>query len=131
MTSGEQRKRWKGRSKLLESNLPSDPKDLKGIRELCVCVLSFYNLVQLFVTPWMVACQAALSMRFSRQEYWSGLSFPPPGDIPDPGFEPASLISPALAGRFFTISTTWEAQRNPRTCTNNHHTDTHTNTHHV
>ena len=113
MTSGEQRKRWKGRSKLLESNLPSDPKDLKGIRELCVCVLSFYNLVQLFVTPWMVACQAALSMRFSRQEYWSGFPFPIPGDLPDPGIIPTSHMSPVLAGGFFTTSTIWEAQ----TCT--------------
>ena len=48
-------------------------------------------------------------MEFSRQEYWSRLSFPPPGDLPNPGIEPASLISPALAGKFFTTSTTWEA----------------------
>ena len=41
-------------------------------------------------------------MEFSRQEYWSGLTFPPPGDLPDPGIEPTSLVSPALAGRFFT-----------------------------
>ena len=53
-----------------------------------------------FVTPWTVACQAPLSMGFSRQEeYWSGLPFPSPGDLPDPGTEPAS---PVLAGRFFT-----------------------------
>ena len=57
----------------------------------------------------MVACQAPLSMRFSRQEYWSGLPSPPPGDLPDPGIEPTSLTSPALAGGFFTTSTTWEA----------------------
>ena len=48
-------------------------------------------------TPWTVACQAPLSMGFSKQEYWSGLSFPTPGDLPDPGIEPASLVSPALA----------------------------------
>ena len=42
------------------------------------------------VTPWTVACQAPLSMRFSRQEYWSGLPFPSPGDLPDPGIEPGS-----------------------------------------
>ena len=53
--------------------------------------------------------QAPLSMRFSRQEDWSGLPCPPPGDLPDPGIEPWSLISPALAGRFFTTSTIWEA----------------------
>ena len=51
------------------------------------------------VTPWTVACQAPLSMEFSRQEYWSGLPFPPPEDLPDPGIEP---VSPALAGGFFT-----------------------------
>ena len=45
---------------------------------------------------------APLSMEFSRQEYWCGLPFPTPGDLPDPGIEPASLVSPALAGRFFT-----------------------------
>ena len=45
----------------------------------------------------------------SRQEYWSGLPFLPPGDLPDPGIEPASLASPALAGGFFTTSATWEA----------------------
>ena len=45
---------------------------------------------------------------FSRQEYWRGLPCPPPGDLPNPGMEPSSLMSPALAGRFFTISATWE-----------------------
>ena len=61
------------------------------------------------VTLWTVACQAPLSMGFSRQEYWSGLPFLSPGDLPDPGIEPASLMSLALAGRFFTTSATWEA----------------------
>ena len=65
-------------------------------------------LYGLFDTLWTVAHQAPLSMKFSRQEYWSGLPFPPPGDLPDPGIEPASLISPALAGGFFTTSATWE-----------------------
>ena len=50
-------------------------------------------------TPWTVAPQAPLSMVFPRQEYWSGLPFPPPEDLPDPGIEP---MSPALADRFFT-----------------------------
>ena len=49
-------------------------------------------------------------MESSRQEYWSEMPFPTPGDLPDPGIEPASLSSPALAGGFFTTSTTWEAQ---------------------
>ena len=60
--------------------------------------------------PWAVARQAPLSMGFSRQEYWSGLPCPRPGDLPDPGMKPFSLVPPALAGRFFTTSTTWEIQ---------------------
>ena len=55
--------------------------------------------VRFFVTPWTVARQAPLSMRFPRQEHWSGLPFPPPGDLPHPGIEVTLL---ALAGRFFT-----------------------------
>ena len=47
-------------------------------------------------------------MEFSKQEYWSGLPFPPPGDLPDPGLEPASLTLPAWARKFFTTSATWE-----------------------
>ena len=70
-------------------------------------VLSRFSRV--CVTPWTVAHQAPLSMGFSRQEYWSGLPCPPSEDLPDPGIEPASLQSPALAGRFFTICATWEA----------------------
>ena len=57
--------------------------------------------VQLFAAPWTVACQGPLSMGFSRQEYWSGLPLPPPGDFPDWVIEPASLMSLALAGGFF------------------------------
>ena len=52
-------------------------------------------------TPWTVARQTPLSMGFSRQEYWSGLPFPSPGDLPDPEIEPESPVPPALAGRFF------------------------------
>ena len=55
--------------------------------------------VQLSATPWTVAHQAPLSMGFSRQDCWSGLPFPSPGDLPDPGIEPTS---PALAGGFLT-----------------------------
>ena len=76
-----------------------------------VCVLSHFSHVQHFETLWTVVCQASLSMGFSRQEYWSGSPFPLPGDLPDPGIKPASLISPALAGRFFTTRATWEALR--------------------
>ena len=65
-----------------------------------MCLLSH---VQFFETPWTVACQSPLSMKFSRQEYWSGLPFPCPGDLPNPGIEPGSPASPALAGGFFAI----------------------------
>ena len=61
------------------------------------------------MTPWTVDYQTPLSVGFSRQEYWSGLPCPPPGDLPNPGIEPTSLMSPSLAGGFFTASTTWEA----------------------
>ena len=74
-----------------------------------ILVLSRFSRVRLF-DPMDHSHQAPLSVGFSRQEYWSGLPFPPPGDLPDPGFKPASLASPALAGRFFTTSTTWEMQ---------------------
>ena len=60
--------------------------------------------IQLLVIPWIAACQTPLSMGFFRQEYWSGLPFPPPGDLLDPGIEPESLASPALAGEFFTTA---------------------------
>ena len=66
--------------------------------------------VQFFATLRTVAHQAPLSMGFSRQEYWSGLPCPPPGDLPNPGTEPTPLMSPALAGELFTTSATWEAQ---------------------
>ena len=57
------------------------------------------------VTPWTAACQAPLSMDFSRQEYWSGLPFPSPGDLPNPG---TKSVSPALVGRFFTTEPPWK-----------------------
>ena len=69
-------------------------------------MLSHFSRVWLFVIPWTVACQAPPSMGFSRPEYWSGLPFLSPGDLPDPGIKPES---PAMAGRFFTTSATWEA----------------------
>ena len=71
-------------------------------------MLSCFSRVQLFATLWTVAHQAPLSVKFSRQEYWSGLPCPPPGDLPNPGMEPKSLMSSALLGEFFTISPTWE-----------------------
>ena len=61
-----------------------------------------FSHVQLFATPWIVAHQVSLFMGFSRQEYWSGLPYPPPGDLPDPGIEPVSPVSLVLAGGSFT-----------------------------
>ena len=81
-----------------------------------VCVPSCFSRVQLFSTLWTVTCQVPLSMGFSRQEYWSGLPYPPPRDLPDSGIESASLLSPALARGFFATSATWKA-----------HTDVHHN----
>ena len=72
------------------------------------CVLSCFSHVQLSSTQWTIACQALPSLGFSRHEYWRGLPCPSPGDLPNSGTEPRSLTSPSLAGRFFTISTTWE-----------------------
>ena len=73
------------------------------------CVLSPFSRVRLLVTPWTAAHQATLSIGCSRQEYWSGLPCPLPGDLPSPGIEPTSLTSRPLAGGFFTTSTTWKA----------------------
>ena len=70
---------------------------------------SCFSRVQLFATLWTVAPQAPLSMGFSRKEYWNGLPCPSPGDLPNPGMDLESLMSPALAGRFFASRATWEA----------------------
>ena len=73
-------------------------------------LLSRFSCVWLFVTPWNAACQAPLSTGFPRQEYWIGLPFPPPRDLPDPGIESMSPASPALAGNFLNHWATWKAQ---------------------
>ena len=78
---------------------------------VCVCVHArgwTLSLIWLFTTPWAVAHQVPLSVGFSRQEYWSRLPFPSPGDLPNPGIKPTSLSSPALAGWFFATNTNWE-----------------------
>ena len=76
------------------------------------------NCVRLLATPWTGALQAPLSMGFSRQEYWSGLSFPPPGDLPNPGIEPVSPVSPAWAGRLFTTEPPGKSMGWQRVCHN-------------
>ena len=89
---------------MIYMNIYRSEKDIVSIK-----VKVLVTCVQLFVTPWTIAGLATLSVGFSRQESWSGLPCPPPGDLPHPGIEPASLTSPALASSLFTISTTWEA----------------------
>ena len=78
----------------------------------CVCMLSCFSSVQLFVTLWTVACQAPLSLGFSRQEHWSGLRCLSPGDLPDPGIEPVSPVAPALQADLLLLS----HQGSPITC---------------
>ena len=73
---------------------------------VCMCMLSHFNCVQVFATPWTVVHEVPLSMGFSRQEYGVGVSFPPE-DLPVPETELMSLMSPALAGGFLTSSTTF------------------------
>ena len=70
--------------------------------EVCCAMLSCFSRVHLFATLWTVACQPPLSMGFSRQQYWSGLPFSPPGDLPNQGLNPCFLQVSYIAGRFFT-----------------------------
>ena len=102
-------------SLLMTSLLHSSDKSLFH-HSLCpvhVRVLSCFNCVILCTALWTVALQAPLSKGFSRQECWSGLPCPPPGDLPHPGIEPVSLMSPALADGFFNTNATWEAPYSP------------------
>ena len=77
----------------------------------CVCAKSLQSCPTL-CNLWIVACQASLSIGFSKQEYWSWLPFSPLEDLPNPGMETEPLMSPALAGRFFTTCAPWEAPQN-------------------
>ena len=71
---------------------------------MCECVLNCFRCVPLFEIPWAIACQTPLSMEFSKQEYWSGLPCPPPGDLPDPGIESVSPSAPALLADSLQLS---------------------------
>ena len=99
-----------GSPALQVDSLPSKPPEKPILYELLLFFSLLYaqmfSHVRLFATPWAVAHQPPLSMRFPRQEYWSGLPFPTLEDLPNPGTEPISLTFPALAGRFFTTSAT-------------------------
>ena len=97
-------------------------KNQVNLNEMCSLVNSIIVIVviwslscgQLFCHPTDCTLPGSSVHGISQQEHWSGLPFPPPGDLPNPGIEPASFMSPALAGRFFTTSTTWEAHSQRR-----------------
>ena len=77
------------------------------LQNLCVCVcVCVHSVMSYFVTPWTIVCQAPLSKGFTRREYWSGLPFPPPEDLPHLGTELVPLVTPALADGFLTTSAT-------------------------
>ena len=81
-----------------------------------ICVHVCLVVSNSYVTPRTVAHQAPLSMGFSRQKYWSGLPFPPPGDLPDPGIESKSPASPSLGGGFFMTETPGKPQQSDLLC---------------
>ena len=80
------------------------------MHSVCAVHVLDCSVVAGFATPETVACQALLSMEFSRQDYWSRLSFPTLGDFPDKGIKSTPLASPALAGKFFTTVALWHPQ---------------------
>ena len=78
-------------------------------QEAGMCACQIASVMSNSATPWTLAHQAPLFMGFSRQEYWSGLPCPPPGDLSDPGMKPMSSVFPALAGGYFTTCASWKA----------------------
>ena len=108
----KQKKGWLHRSKSIEitqsgNHAISREKKQKIFNDMHVCML-VTSVVFHSLWPCTITYQAPLSMGFSRQEYWSGLPCPPPGDLPNPGIKPMSLMSPMLAGNIFTNTITWE-----------------------
>ena len=101
----------KQKNKKHEAHGPSLNRNAEGVdNRWTLHVLSGFGLCPTLCDLWTVAHQVPLSMGCCRQEYWREFPCPPPGDLPDPGLEPALLTSPALAGGFFTTSINWEAQ---------------------
>ena len=88
----------RGQSQIFHRAFPQ--RDFLSPTQLKCTIILLWSVVSDSVTPWTVAHQAPLSIEFSRQDYWSGLPYPSPGGLPDPGSEPACLASPILAGRF-------------------------------
>ena len=93
---------------LQTDSLLSEPPG-KSLNNTCMNVCEVTSVVSNSVTQWTVACQTPLSMGFPRQKYWTGLPFPSPGHLPDPGIELTSTVSPAMAGGLFYYCATWEA----------------------
>ena len=91
---------YKGKTDILAAN------QISPLKPHYVCTLSHISHVQLFATLWTVSWQVSPSTGFFRREYWNGLPFPTPGDLPNPGIEPESLASPALESWIFTTNTT-------------------------
>ena len=114
--------------KAASSNLISNGRFQSSAGGVCAVRAQLLSRVWLFATLWTRARQAPLSMGFSRQEYWGGLPCSPPRDLPNPGMEPTSLMSPSLAGGCFATSATWEALqvRVAINCVTHTHTDTRT-----
>ena len=101
--------KWKSCSPFRRDSSHAE-ESVKSQRAACVHAQSLPSCPTL-CDPMDLARQAPLAMGFSRQEYWSGLPCPPSGDLPEAGIESESLVSPALAGGFFTTSATWEAPK--------------------
>ena len=97
-----------GLSPFIPTPWNASPAEVSGWQCMCGYVLGHCSRVRLFVTLWTTAHQAPPSMGSSRQEYWSGLPCPPPGDLPDPGIEPLSLTSLLWQAGSFTTVTSWE-----------------------
>ena len=117
LSMGFSRQEYWGGVALPSSRGSSQPRDQIQVPQVSChgrwvlyhCVFYVASVMSNSLQPYGLAHQAPLSMGFSKQEYWSGLPCLPPEDLPNPGIEPAPLRSSALAGIFFTASTTWEA----------------------
>ena len=83
---------------------------IEQLTHLYLVIKCLFAENQICPTLWTEVCHTPLSKGFSKQEYWSRLPCPPPGELPDPGIKPVSLMSPALSGEFFTTGTTWLLQ---------------------
>ena len=100
---------WKGKEREVSFVFPFPARATLHTYFLFLLLFSCSVVSNCFATPWTVTHQTPLSMGFPRQKYWNGLPFPPPGDLPISGIKPASIVSPALTGGFFSLWAAWEA----------------------